>query len=46
MKKILRKKMKNSSNAVRYFSSETLTTSITHGDLSCYIVLNVTSCPC
>lgn len=46
MKKILRKKMKDTSYAVRYFSTETLTTTITIVDGTCYMVDGIKSCAC
>lgn len=46
MKKLLAKKMKKSSNAIRYFSGENLTKSISTVDTSCYLVISVSSCAC
>ena len=46
MKKILKKKISKSSNAIKYFSSETLTQSITVIDGTCYMVDYIKSCPC
>ena len=46
MKKTLKKKMKNTSNAVRYFSTETLTVTITVVDGTCYMVDSIQSCAC
>lgn len=47
MKKTLKKKMKKSSNAVRYFSGENeLTKSMTVVDTSCSLVVGTKSCPC
>ncbi len=47
MKKVLVKKMKNSSKAIRYFSSEnTLYNQIVTVDGSSGLVMGVSSCPC
>lgn len=46
MKKILKKKILKSSNAIKYFSPETLTQSITIIDGTCYMVDGVKSCSC
>lgn len=46
MKKVLKKKIKESSKAVRYFSTETLTAPMTTIDTSCWRVLVASSCAC
>jgi len=50
VKKILKKKIKNSSSAVRYFSSETgstkITTEIAKRDPSTNIITGYTNCDC
>lgn len=46
MKKLLAKKMKKSSNAIRYFSGENLTKPMYTVDTSCYLVISVSSCAC
>lgn len=47
MKKPLKKKMKKSLNAIRYFSGETsITKTITTVNTECYLVISVSSCPC
>ena len=46
MKKTLTKKLKKSSNAIRYFSGENLTKSIAVVDTTCYMVDHFVSCTC